>query len=285
MRALLCAQTQVLVAASAVAATLLLAAVVYTTTGRASALLGSNNIYAETGMSAPPPAKPMVHHPHHPGLKAKAQTASEYEQKLGKDQKGNPLPKSAKKASAVHKSIWERMEDAYFHPLGGKKLNDKVRTKIYAHEGAKPAFKSKKGYKHWDKWENGYFQPLGKGAKVSEKDRLAKYGLEGGSLKKAGKHTNLASFRAKKAANWQKWEDAEFGHTQSQVAAVRLPMAPHKAKKARRFRLGGDTERWNKKPSHTDLINSIVDNSWVNKAEVDGSKAPPKPVRFVDTIA
>jgi hypothetical protein len=119
-------------AASAAAATLLLAAVVYTTTSaRVSALLGSNNIYAETGMSAPPPAKPMVHHPHHPGLKARAQTASQYESKLGKDSKGNPLPKSAaKKSPAVHKSIWERMEDAYFHPLGGKKLTEKVRTRI-----------------------------------------------------------------------------------------------------------------------------------------------------------
>jgi hypothetical protein len=43
--------------------------------------------------------------------------------------------------------------------------------------------------------------------------------------------------------------------------------------------------RWNKKPSHADLIDSIVAKSWVNEAEVDGSKAPPKPIRFVDTIA
>jgi len=271
---------QVMTAMTAVAAAMLLAAAVYTTSSSATALLGNNNIYAETGMAVPPPAKPMVHHPHHPGLKPNAQTAAEYEHKLGKDSKGHPLPKGVQK-SAEHKSIWERMEDAYFHPAAGIKVTDKVRTKIYAHEGGKPAFKNKKGYKHWAKWENGYFQPLGKNAKVSEKDRLAKYGLEGGDMK----HMKKVTFRAKKAANWQKWEDAEFGHTQSQVAAARLPMAPHKTKKARHFRLGGDTERWNKKPSHQDLINSIVSKSWVNSAEVDGSKAPPKPIRFVDTIA
>jgi len=173
------------------------------------------------------------------------------------------------------------MEDAYFHPAAGIKLTDKVRSAVYAHEGAEPAFKNKKGYKHWAKWENGYFQPLGKGAKVSEKDRLAKYGLEGGSLKQMKKPT----FRAKKALNWQKWEDAEFGHSQSQVAAARLPLVPHKTKKARKFRLGGDTERWNKKPSHTDLVDSIASKSWVTSAEVDGSKAPAKPIRFIDTIA
>jgi len=38
-------------------------------------------------------------------------------------------------------------------------------------------------------------------------------GLEGGSLKPAKK----LNFRAKKAAKWQKWEDAEFGHSQAQV--------------------------------------------------------------------
>lgn len=259
---------------------MLLAAVVFTTAGSRTALMPHNDIYAETGMAVPPPAKPVVHHPHHPGLQARAQTAEQYENKLGKDSKGHPLPKQARK-QAEHKSIWERMEDAYFHPAAGIKVTDKVRAKMYAREGAKPAFKSKKGYKHWAKWENGYFQPLGKGAKVSEKDRLAKYGLEGGSLKQMKKLT----FRATKAANWQKWEDSEFGHTQSQVAAARLPMMPHKAKKARHFRLGGDTETWGKKPSHEDLINSIVDKSWVNTAEVDGSKAPPKPIRFVDTIA
>jgi len=213
-------------------------------------------------------------------MKAKAQTAEQYEHKLGKDTKGNPLPKAVKKAP-THKSMWERMEDAYFHPAAGIKLTKQVRTKVFAHEGAEPAFKKTKGYQHWAKWENGYFQPLGKGAKVSEKDRLAKYGLEGGSLKNIKK----PNFRARKAANWQKWEDAEFGHSQAQVAAVRMPLAPKKVKKARHFRLGGDTERWNKKPSHADLINSIVEKSWVNTAEVDGSKAPPKPIRFIDTIA
>jgi hypothetical protein len=30
---------------------------------------------------------------------------------------------------------------------------------------------------------------------------------------------------------------------QSQVAAASLPLVPHKTKKARKFRLGGDTER------------------------------------------
>jgi hypothetical protein len=40
----------------------------------------------------------MVHHPHHPGLHAKATTAAEYEHKLGKDSKGHTLPKKARAA-------------------------------------------------------------------------------------------------------------------------------------------------------------------------------------------
>ena len=42
---------------------------------------GSDSIYAETGMVPDAPKKPMVHHPHHPGLKPNAMTAAEYEAK------------------------------------------------------------------------------------------------------------------------------------------------------------------------------------------------------------
>ena len=42
-------------------------------------------------------ARQVVHHPHHPGLQARAQTAEQYENKLGKDSKGHPLPKQARK--------------------------------------------------------------------------------------------------------------------------------------------------------------------------------------------
>ena len=58
-----------------------------------------------------------------------------------------------------------------------------------------------------------YLQPLGKGQKPSQKDRLAKYGLEGGGLK-----PNKFNIRALKAKKWQKWEDQMFGHDMSQVA-------------------------------------------------------------------
>ena len=57
-----------------------------------------------------------------------------------------------------------KMENSYFHPtstLKGLKITDKVRAKIYEHEGSTSKMKQKRGYKHWDKWENGYFQPLG----------------------------------------------------------------------------------------------------------------------------
>jgi len=60
---------------------------------RPQMLAGVNTIYQETGMAKPKAAKPIVHHPKHPGLKAKAMTVAEYEAKLGKDAKGHPLPK------------------------------------------------------------------------------------------------------------------------------------------------------------------------------------------------
>jgi hypothetical protein len=57
---------------------------------------GVDNIYAETGVKPDAPQKPKVHHPHHPGITARAVTAAEYEAALGKDIHGNPLPKQAK---------------------------------------------------------------------------------------------------------------------------------------------------------------------------------------------
>lgn len=118
---------------------------VYKTSGRATALIGGphNSIYAETGMTVPPPAKPvqprpccaleptracacvrapdaapgsplartqMAHHPHHPGRQAKATTAAEYEHKLGKDSKGHPLPKQAR---AAHGKVCARQLEAF----------------------------------------------------------------------------------------------------------------------------------------------------------------------------
>jgi len=44
---------------------------------RPQMLAGGNDIYAETGMDQPAPKKPLLHHPHHPGLKANAMTAAQ----------------------------------------------------------------------------------------------------------------------------------------------------------------------------------------------------------------
>jgi len=60
---------------------------------RPQMLANINSIYKETGMAKPAPAKPIVHHPHHPKAKANAMTVAEYEAKLGKDSKGHLLPK------------------------------------------------------------------------------------------------------------------------------------------------------------------------------------------------
>jgi hypothetical protein len=46
---------------------------------RPQMLAMGNSIYQETGMAAPRPTKPIVHHPHHPGMHANAMTAEEYE--------------------------------------------------------------------------------------------------------------------------------------------------------------------------------------------------------------
>jgi len=106
---------------------------------------GENNIFAETGMGKPKAAKPMVHHPHHPGgIKANAMTAAQYEAKLGKDPKGKLLPKGVgyKVANGVSQSLYYKAEEqqarnAYLarHPRQAKiqaqaAAKDKVQVKV-----------------------------------------------------------------------------------------------------------------------------------------------------------
>ena len=89
-------------------------------------LANANSIYAETGMSKPAPAKPMVHHPKHPGgITANAMTVAQYEAKLGKTPAGKLLPKgvggladytqyrAGKKQSLYYKAAEQQARDAY----------------------------------------------------------------------------------------------------------------------------------------------------------------------------
>jgi hypothetical protein len=116
---------------------------------------GENNIFAETGMGKPKPAKTMVHHPHHPGgIKANAMTAAQYEAKLGKDPKGKLLPKGVgyKVANGVSQSLYYKAEeqqarDAYLarHPR---------QAKIQAQAAAKDMVQVKAG----DKKQSLYYK-------------------------------------------------------------------------------------------------------------------------------
>ena len=295
--------------ALALAASLaMLAASVYTASMQRDVLVASrlNDIYAETGMAVPQPATKPAGLNQRPAPAAKATTAAELERRLGKDAKGHPLPKSA----AMHRSMWagmvekaKKMEDAYFHPASarGIKVTDKLRDFKYAMDGGaikRPmTAQRRKGIQHWNKWENSYFQPIGKGKAPTATQRLVKYGLEGGSIKAKTPASGPAAKRTRKAAQWQKWEDATFGHTMAQVATARL--RPHTATHARHFQdmraveagLATDSTRRGRSVQgagsggNHGLIDRIVAKSWVNAAEVNGAKPPAKPVRFVDTIA
>jgi len=107
------ARDAVLVVVATVAAVAVVFSAVHLARTPETVLLGNNNIYAETGMSKPRPTKPMVHHPHHPGLKTNAMTAAEYEAKLGKDPQGHPLHKGPGAKKGRQEMLWENYFPGY----------------------------------------------------------------------------------------------------------------------------------------------------------------------------
>ena len=114
----------------------------------------------------------------------------------------------------------------------------------------------------WDSWEDSYFQPLGKGTKLGDLQRLEIMNSEKGVQKGP---------KAAKARSWQKWEDMEFGHSMQAVAGRRLPVL--KRSSAHQSKRGKES-----------VVEQMASKSWVSTAEVDHPDQH-KAQRFVDTIA